>query len=125
MSIACWHAGALTLLLTTAACTSVPLESGQARVQELLQARGEVAPLPAANRPDPPLRDWLQEPLQLPTAVRIAMLRNPTLQLQRRIAQHGNAHGRRQLQRFLQPVAQRRIGAVGGGKRRDLAARLQ
>jgi len=82
MSIACWRAGALTLLLTTTACTSVPLQSGQARVQELLQVRGEVAPLPAANRPDPPLRDWLQEPLQLPTAVRIAMLRNPTLQLQ-------------------------------------------
>ena len=82
MSTACWRASALTLLLGTAACTSVPLEPGQARVQELLQARGDVAPPPGVDRSDPPLREWLQEPLQLPTAVRIAMLRNPTLQLQ-------------------------------------------
>jgi outer membrane protein, heavy metal efflux system len=82
MSNARWRAGALTLLLGAAGCASVPLETGQAHVQELLQARGEVAPLPAAGHPEAPVRQWLQEPLQLPTAVRIAMLRNPTLQLQ-------------------------------------------
>jgi len=82
MSIVCWRTGALALLLGTTACSSVPLESGQTHVQELLQTRSASAPPSGVTRAEQPVGEWLQQPLQAPTAVRIAMLRNPTLQLE-------------------------------------------
>ena len=82
MSIVCWRTGALALLLGTTACSSVPLESGQTHVQELLQTRSAIAPPTGVTRAEQPVGEWLQQPLQAPTAVRIAMLRNPTLQLE-------------------------------------------
>ena len=82
MSIGYWRASAAILLAGIAGCAAVPLEPGKARVHELVQARSGAA-LPAnAAHVDQSVQALLREPLQLPAAVQIALLRNPTLQLE-------------------------------------------
>ena len=87
-------AGALTL---AGGCAGVPIESGRTQVVELVQARADsatsksvAASAPTVNAVQTRLpaegeqrvHDWLDEPLQVATAVHIALLRNPELQLQ-------------------------------------------
>ncbi len=74
--------GAATLFGSLVGCAGVPLESGQSRVAELVQSQaGVTVPVERTNT-DQSVRGWLREPLSVSTAVQIAMLRNPTLQIQ-------------------------------------------
>lgn len=91
------HVALATVLVFVGGCTGVPLKSGQTNVVELVRARSDTqtassvesraaaidttasaVPADAEQR----VRERLREPLQVSTAVQIALLRNPTLQVQ-------------------------------------------
>ena len=77
-----WCASAVTSIIAVAGCAGVPLESGQSRVGELVQARTGATASAQPTNVEQTVRESLREPLQVSTAVQIALLRNPTLQLQ-------------------------------------------
>ena len=91
------HVALATVLVFVGGCTGVSLKSGQTNVVELVRARSDTqtassvesraaaidttaSSVPADG--DQRVREWLREPLQASTAVQIALLRNPTLQVQ-------------------------------------------
>ena len=76
------RAAAVTLLGAMAGCAGVPLESGRSNVIDLVQKRsGSVLSAATTNRYQVE-EDLRREPLQLATAVQIALLRNPTMQVE-------------------------------------------
>ena len=82
MSIRLKRAAAVTLLGAMAGCAGVPLESGRSNVIDLVQKRsGSVVSAATTNRYQVE-EDLRREPLQLATAVQIALLRNPTMQVE-------------------------------------------
>lgn len=66
--------GTVASALMLAGCAGLPLEEGRARSRELVQAR-----LPARAAMQGRVEQWLASPLDLETAVRVALLRNPAL----------------------------------------------
>ena len=76
------RAAAITLLGALAGCAGVPLESGRSNVIDLVQKRsGSVVSAATTNRYQVE-EDLRREPLQLATAVQLALLRNPTMQME-------------------------------------------
>ena len=82
MWIRLWRVSAASLLSFVAGCAGVPLQSGQTRVAELVQSQAGVTVSSERSDTDQSVRGWLREPWAVSTAVQIAMLRNPTLQMQ-------------------------------------------
>lgn len=82
MWIRYWRASAAALLIAVAGCAGVPLESGQTQVAELVQARSGATVSAEPPTVEQAVRESLHEPLQVATAVQIALQRNPTLQIQ-------------------------------------------
>ena len=66
--------GTVASVLVLAGCAGVPLEEGRAKSRDLVQAR-----LPARATMQGDVEQWLAKPLDLETAVRVALLRNPEL----------------------------------------------
>ena len=76
------RAAAITLLGALAGCAGVPLESGRSNVIDLVQKRsGSVVSAATTNRYQVE-EDLRREPLQLATAIQVALLRNPTMQME-------------------------------------------
>lgn len=81
------HPCALVSLLLAAGCAGVPLEQGRSNVRTLVQQRvalADATPLPAPvtagdTTLDAQIAQWLQQPLALETAQRIALVRSPRL----------------------------------------------
>ena len=97
MGIRFGRAAVAGALILAGGCAGVPIESGRTQVVELVQARADsatsksvAASAPTVNAVQTRLpaegeqrvHDWLDEPLQVSTAVQIALLRNPELQQQ-------------------------------------------
>ncbi len=82
MCILFGRAAAASVLVAVAGCAAVPIESGRARMVDLVQSRSGVAVPVAKENSDQVVQQWLHDPLQPSTAVQIALLRNPTLELQ-------------------------------------------
>ena len=82
MWIGNWRFCAATSVLVLAGCAGVPLEYGQVRVVELVQGHAGATVSAEATNDEQAVPESLRTPLQVSTAVRIALLRNPTLQLQ-------------------------------------------
>lgn len=73
---------AVTLLGAIAGCAGVPLESGRSNVIDLVQKRSGIVVSAVPANPDQLGQDLRREPLQLATAIQIALLRNPTMQME-------------------------------------------
>jgi len=91
MSMNAWRAATAMLSLAIAGCAAVPLEAGRSGSLGLVQQRVPAALSDAATRAvtaretdaavQTQLRAWLASPLTLDAAVRIALLRNPRMQV--------------------------------------------
>jgi cobalt-zinc-cadmium efflux system outer membrane protein len=90
MSMNCWRIAVVTLCVAITGCAGVPLEAGRSRSLDLVKQRvqapvGATAASSGAADLDTALQKqivaWLDSPLTLDAAVRIALLRNPRLQV--------------------------------------------
>ena len=75
-------AAAVALFGAMAGCAGVPLESGRSIVIDQVQERSGTVVSAVPAKPDQVEQDLRREPLQLATAIQVALLRNPTLQIE-------------------------------------------